>query len=97
MPTLTLKRHHSVRVEIEAFEKNPYVDYEVESEQLVKTYILDEDGLEDYRNNKTFNSYNNKIKGRYNSERIRVPYKGYYYLVIYNPNDNDVAIHYELY
>lgn len=74
------------------------IKYEVEANRPVDTYILDEQGLQEFYSKRDYiESYYGGFSNRYNhTQELRLPFSGWGYLVIKNPHDASVAVHYEL-
>jgi hypothetical protein len=100
MPTVTIKpgEHLSIRYPVP---RGRLIEYEVEAERPVTTYILDEEGLHQYLGEsdaETVTSYYGGFHRRHNHrQELRLPFTGWWYLVIQNLDRKEpVAVHYEV-
>jgi hypothetical protein len=100
MPTVTIKPGKDVQIRFPV-PKSRVIEYEVEAEYPVSTFIVDEEGLQQYRKNGSdsdITSYYGGFHRRYNHhQELRLPFTGWWYLVIENLEDHkSVAVHYEV-
>ncbi len=74
-----------------------HLRYEFIATDQVKLYLVDDNGLNDIRNNVTFFKYHNTVVlGRYIREEIKVPHAGDWHFLIYNFNSIQVNFNYEI-
>lgn len=73
------------------------VEFFVESELPVTTYILDEEGLEDFQAGDEIYSYGGFTNRKLHHEKLYLDFKGIFYLVIMNEKNEPTAIHWEVY
>ncbi len=80
--------------------RGAWIEYNVEADKPVTTYILDEDGLSQFYNGRTeyITSYYGGFPNRRNHyQQLKLPFnKGHWYLIIKNDQDKSVAVHYEV-
>ena len=74
------------------------IEYKVEADRPVSTYVLDEEGLEEFLGRgKDITSYYGGFYNRYeHRQEIRLPFRGWWYLVIDNTSRYPIAVHYEV-
>lgn len=70
--------------------------YRVEAERPVDTFMLDEEELEKFRGGRSVNSFGGFDERRVHRGRGRLPFGGKWFLVISNPNEQPVAVYYDL-
>jgi hypothetical protein len=73
------------------------VEFVVEAERPVHTYVLDPEGLDAFNHGKTDRSFGGFMTRQRHHQELRLPFKGTWYLVILNPHDEPVAIGYDVY
>ena len=98
VPTLTLKPGDDVRIRYPV-PRNGLIEYTVEAERPVTTYILDREGMDEYMGRKSYvTSYYGGFPTRRNHhQEIRLPFRGWWWLVIQNDDEKrPVAVHYEV-
>lgn len=101
MPTALLKPHSYLKVRY-SVPKNGSVEYKVEANRPVNTFIVDEEGLKEFlgRGEEVYSYYGGFAKRREHQQELRLPLKvrvqGWWYLIIDNPNSESVAVHYEV-
>lgn len=74
------------------------VEYKVEADHPVTTFVLDEEGLSEFlgRSGDVY-SYYGGFPNRYeHRQELRLPFRGWWYLVIDNRHREPVAVHYEV-
>lgn len=74
------------------------VEYDVEANRPVDTFVLDEEGLNEFLGNKKtiYSYYGGFSNRRLHHQELRLPFTGWWYLVIDNPHKEPVALHYEV-
>jgi len=76
------------------------IEYHVEADRPVDTFILDRKGLMEFLDGKTdyIYSYYGGFTNRYeHHQKIKLPFHDWWYLIIRNPNKKEpVAVHYEV-
>jgi hypothetical protein len=99
MPVVTIKPGKDLRVRFRV-PRSRVIDYNVEAERPVTTWVLDEEGLAEFdkRRGGDVRSYYGGFPNRYrHQQEIRLPFSGWWYLVIENlDDDRPVAVHYEV-
>jgi hypothetical protein len=96
MPTEMIKPNSHLKIRF-SVPRRRVVEYDVEANRPVDTYILDENGLEDFYSRKQrFESWGGFTRRYEHHEQITLPFKGWAYLIIKNSQDESVAVHYEL-
>ena len=98
MPTTTLEpdTHLKIRYPVP---RDGWIEYHVEAENSVDTYVLDKAGLNDFYDldQEYINSYGGFTNRRDHRQEIRLPFRGFWYLIIRNTNKRaPVAIYYEV-
>lgn len=76
---------------------NTRIRYLVEGERPISVFILDDGTLELFRTNAPYNFYAGNRNLSYHNQRVHLPVPRRYYLVIWNENTEQTAVHYELY
>lgn len=99
MPLVTIKPGKDLRIKFPV-PKRKVIDYDVEAELPVSTFVLDEEGLRQYSNKRVddITSYYGGFHKRYqHRQELRLPFSGWWYLVIENLDETrPVAVHYEV-
>ena len=97
MPTALLKPNGHLRVRYRV-PRRGLIEYKVEANRPVTTFVLDEEGLKEFmgRGEDVYSYYGGFSKRREHYQELRLPFRGWWYLVIDNPNKEPVAIHYEV-
>jgi hypothetical protein len=99
MPLVRIKPNAHLRVRYPA-PRRGLVEYDVEAEGPVDTFVLDEEGLVEFnsRNPYVYSYYGGFPYRRSHHQELRLPFRGWWYLVINNPSKKEpVAVHYEVY
>lgn len=97
MPTQTLPPGTYLHFEFSFIRKRGTIRFNVEAEFPVDTYIIDDNGFYEFKSGHEFTTYGGFFNREEHQQELRVPYEGYWYLVIRNPQTTPVAIHYEVY
>ena len=97
MPTALLKPNSYLRVRYPV-PRRGLIEYTVEASRPVDTFVLDEEGLKEFLGKgKDIYSYHGGFANRYeHHQELRLPFRGWWYLVINNQNRESVAVHYEV-
>jgi hypothetical protein len=97
MPTALIEPGSYLRVRY-SVPKRGLIEYSVEADRPVNTYILDEEGLKEFLGKgEDITSYYGGFYNRYeHHQELRLPFRGWWYLVIDNENHDPVAVHYEV-
>jgi hypothetical protein len=97
MPTALIKPKSYLRVRYHVPHRR-LIDYTVEADRPVDTYILDDEGLNEFLGKgEDVYSYYGGFYNRYkHHQELRLPFQGWWYLVIDNQNREPVAVHYEV-
>ena len=96
MPTQTFPANTYLSFEYN-FHRIGTIKFYVESEFPIDTFIVDMHGYNEFQSGReytTYGGFNNREEHR---QELRVPYEGYWYLIIHNPQPNASAVHYEVY
>jgi hypothetical protein len=99
MPTALIRPRSHLRVKYPV-PRTGRIEYEVEADNPVTTYVLDEEGLKEFQNGRT--EYIESYYGgfpyrRVHYQSLKLPFRsGNWYLVIKNDQDKAVAVHYEV-
>jgi hypothetical protein len=97
MPTDVIKPHSHLKLRF-SVPKNRVIEYEVEANRPVDTYILDEEGLREFYSRKDYiesyyGGFSNRLK---HQQELKLPFGGWAYLVIKNAQNESVAVYYEI-
>jgi hypothetical protein len=98
MPVALIKPNSHLKIKYPV-PRGRRIEYEVESDKPVTTYVLDEEGLDQFYNGRAeyITSYYGGFSGRRKHyQQLKLPFKGDWYLVIKNDQDKAVAVHYEV-
>jgi hypothetical protein len=98
MPLVAIKPGKYLQVKYPV-PRNRWVEYEVEADRPVSTFILDETGLQEFmkKGADVYSYYGGFHRRRNHHQELRLPFKGDWYLVIENEDDKEpVAVHYEV-
>jgi hypothetical protein len=98
MPTALLKPNTHLRVRYPV-PRSGVIEYDVEAEPPVDTFVLDEDGLKEFNRGDEyiFSYYGGFTNRRKHHQEIRLPFRGWWYLIIKNSNKREsAAVHYEV-
>jgi hypothetical protein len=79
--------------------RNRWIEYSVEADRPVSTFILDEAGLQEFmkKGGDVYSYYGGFHRRRSHHQELRLPFKGDWYLVIENEDDKEpAAVHYEV-
>jgi hypothetical protein len=99
MPTVTIKPGKDLQVKYPV-PRSRIIEFEVEAERPVTTWVLDQEGLQQFANKRAHEvtSYFGGFARRYNHhQELRLPFTGWWYLVIENlDTSKSVAVHYEV-
>ena len=101
MPTLTLQPYHKLPIPFNAYirfflERYSRISYRVEAEHPVDVHIVDSQGLAQFNQGLEFFSYQSFYGLPVVNNTLSLPFQGVGYLIIFNPNPNPTAIHYEI-
>jgi len=99
MPVSTIKAGKDLIIKFRV-PKSRIIEYVVEAERPVSTWVLDEEGLRQFSNKRVENvdSYYGGFHRRLNHQQeLKLPFTGSWYLAIENLDDkNATAVHYEV-
>jgi hypothetical protein len=101
MPTALLKPHKYLKVRYRVPARGK-IEYRVEADRPVNTFVVDEKGLKEFmsRGSDVYSYYGGFTNRYEHEEEIRLPLKvqveGWWYLLIENPHNEPVALHYEV-
>lgn len=98
MPIATLKPNTNIRIRYRV-PRNRRIEYEVEADQPVDTYVLDDKGLEEFDHGKNayiYSYYGGFANRRHHQQELRLPFRGYWHLLIVSHNEEHVAVNYEV-
>jgi hypothetical protein len=99
MPVTTLKPDSHIRIKY-TVPRSGLIEYTVEAERPVDTYILDAEGLKEFYDAKAdfIESYYGGFTNRkIHHQELRLPFRGSWYLLIKNANPTEpVAVRYEV-
>ena len=99
MPVALLKPDTNIRVKYPV-PRNGIVEYAVEADRPVSTFVLDEKGLNQFDSGEGgyvrsyYGGFSNRCE---HHQELRLPFKGSWYLLIVNANEKEpAAVHYEV-
>ena len=72
------------------------VEYVVQSDTVIKVFLVDRENLLRFRGGNDFDSINKMHKGKNLQEEITL-YKGVYYFIFYNPSKDIAAVSFDVY
>jgi len=97
MPIEKVERDHNLRIQFPPPRRGS-VEYSVEADVPVSTYVLDKQTLSEFDEGKTqIKSFGGFSRRRKHYQTLNLPGKRNWYLLIVNENDEDAAVHYEVY
>lgn len=97
MPILTLDSDSYAPIEFK-IPRPKHVEFTVEAETAVNTFLVDIGGLRDFeRGAYEFFSYGGRSRRRKHEDEIYLPEGGIYYLIIQNELSYSVAIYFEIF
>ncbi len=78
--------------------RNGLIEYTVEADgATVDTYVLDKEGLEEFNKGGEISSCYGGFTHRYEHyQELRLPFRGWWYLLIVNRSTQPVAVHYDV-
>lgn len=77
--------------------RNRRINYTVEAEHPVSTFLIDRDDFHRYDDGEEVRSFGGFRRKRYHKQRGKMPYSGNWMLVISNENECSVAVHFDVY
>ena len=93
----SLKPNQSLILEFEPRRRNPKVLFEVRADQRVNTYLVDDAGMEDFKEGETPEYYVGRQNRRFHQANLTLPEYSRYYLIIQNQSpDSPARIEYDL-
>jgi len=96
MPTQTLPANSYIYFKFH-FRRRGVIKFYVEAELPVDTYVVDEPGFENFTSGYEFTTYGGFTNREKHQQELRVPFEGYWYLIIQNHQIRGIAVHYEVY
>jgi len=100
MPTVKIKPGKDLQVKFRV-PRSRIIEYEVTATRPVSTFILDDEGLKEFLDNRGdgITSYYGGFHRRYDHhQEIRLPFTGWGYLVVQNLDENSpVEVHYDIF
>jgi hypothetical protein len=101
MPLAAIKPNSHLKIRYPAPRKHR-IEYEVEANLPVTTFVLDEEGLQEYnkKGSDVYSYYGGFAHRRVHKEKVILPseFDGFWYLIIQNDSEKDpVAVRYEVY
>lgn len=96
MPTKIVpgNRHLHLRYRVR---RGTHFQFEVEASRSVTTYLVDAEGLADFRAGEEFAVYAGQDDLRYHDDEADIPFTGFVWLIILNDHVQDVAVHYKVF
>jgi hypothetical protein len=96
MPTKIIRSNSHIKIRFK-IPRGGLVRFDVEASSPVDTYVLDDEGLWEFYHKEWIESYFGGFNNRYeHHQEIKLPFRGWAYLVIKNPRSSSVAVHFEL-
>jgi len=97
MPMALIKPRGYLRVRY-SVPRRGLIEYYVQADKPVSTYVLDEQGLSGFlgKGEDVYSYYGGFPSRREHRQELRLPFRGWWYLVIDNDNREPVAVHYEV-
>lgn len=92
----SLKANQALILEFEPRRRNPKVAFEVRSDSRITTYLVDESGMEDFKEGDTPEYYAGRENRRIHQANLTLPDYSRYYLIIQNESPNPAKIEYDL-
>lgn len=97
MPTDIIRPRSHLKIRF-SVPKNRVIEYEVQANRPVDTYILDEEGLREFYSRKDYiesyyGGFANRLK---HQQELKLPFGGWAYLVIKNSQNESVSVYYEI-
>ena len=98
MPRITIQPDRTAIIKYEV-PKDGVVEFEIEADKPVRSYIVRPKGLELFQNgSKTFKYYGGFPDARkHQHQEVRLPFLGTWYLLISNHQDSDVDVEYDVF
>ena len=97
MPVTALDPDSTTFLKISTHALRPRLRYEIDASDPVYVYVVDDEGRGNYEDEEDeFESWNRRTYGRHFAEEVRLPDGGDWYIAIYNPGKEVVAINYEI-
>lgn len=87
----SLKPRQALIVEFEPRGRNPRVLYEVRADKRVATYLVDDAGMEDFKEGETPEYYAGRENRRFHQANLTLPEYSRYYLIIQNQSSEEPA------
>lgn len=92
-----MKPNQALILEFEPRRKNPHILFEVRSDRKVSTYLVDDAGMEDFKEGEIPEYYVGRENRRYHQANMTLPDYSRYYLIIKNESSkNPARIEYDL-
>jgi hypothetical protein len=79
--------------------RNGVIEYDVEAEPPVDTFVLDPEGLVEFNRGDDYihSYYGGFTNRRKHHQELKLPFRGWWYLIIKNSNKREsAAVHYEV-
>ena len=96
MPIFVLSSQHYQTFSFQVSGRQPKIWFLVEASSAVSVYVLDDIGLVNFESDNDFCCFGGYHRRTKQSGHIVLPMEGFWYLVIHNETDKDVAVRYEL-
>ena len=73
------------------------MEFEVEADRPVNTYVVDREGLEQFSHGRPeFPAYGGFARRKRHFQEVRLPFRGPWYLIVLNPSDKPATVHYQV-
>jgi hypothetical protein len=92
-----LESQNSAYIPFDFRAKRPQIDYVVEADGRIQIYWTDEEGQAAYEAGQPFQSHCPAYAKYKHGGRINLPYPNTWYLIVYNPNNERIAVTYKVY
>jgi len=100
MPLDVIKPHSHLKLSYPSPRK-PRIEYEVEANRPVTTFVLDDEGLREYntRGSDVYSYFGGFTNRRVHREKVEFPkdFAGPWYLIIQNSTNSPVAVNYQVF
>lgn len=73
------------------------VEFMVESNVPVTTFVVDEDGLQEFEEGEEVSAWGGFHNRRLHQDKLTLPFRGNWWLLIVNESRRNAAVHYEVY
>lgn len=93
----TLKGKEVHQLDVVVNNRNHFLHYKISATNIVKVFVVNNEGLSNIRNGKPFYAFNKIRKNLTFDEKVPLPNNGLWFLVLFNPNTDIVSYDCEIY